>query len=104
MGQKLPEIERLIKRLKKNIRLDRVILFGSRSRGDWLQDSDVDLLLVSPDFKGVHFTKRAESILRLWDGKTRPEPICLTPEEYQERKEKITIVREAARHGVTVYP
>ncbi len=104
MGQKLPEIERLIKRLKKNIRLDRVILFGSRSRGDWLQDSDVDLLLVSPDFKGIHFTKRAESILRLWDGKTRPEPICLTPEEYQERKEKITVVREAARHGVTVYP
>lgn len=104
MGQKLPEIERLIKRLKKNIRLERVILFGSRSRGNWLQDSDVDLLLVSPDFKGVHFTKRAESILRLWDGKTRPEPICLTPEEYQERKEKITVVREAARHGITVYP
>ncbi len=104
MGQQVPEIERLIKRLTKNIRLDRAVLFGSRARGDWLYDSDVDLLLVSPDFEGVHFTKRAESVLRLWDGKTRPEPICLTPEEYQEQKERITVVREAARHGFTVYP
>ncbi len=104
MGQQAPEIERLIKRLRKSIRLDRVILFGSRARGDWLYDSDVDLVLVSPDFEGVHFTKRAESVLRLWDGKTRPEPICLTPEEYRKQKERVTVVGEAAKHGVTVYP
>ena len=36
--------------LGQHVRVERVILFGSRARGDASEDSDVDLLVVSPDF------------------------------------------------------
>lgn len=36
--------------LKRHVRIERVILFGSRARGDADWESDVDLLIVSPDF------------------------------------------------------
>jgi nucleoside phosphorylase len=36
--------------LRKRVRLDRIILFGSCAGRDDRQDSDIDLLVVSPDF------------------------------------------------------
>jgi predicted nucleotidyltransferase len=33
--------------------LTEVIVFGSRARGDHRPESDVDVLLVSPDFEGL---------------------------------------------------
>lgn len=104
MGQKLPGLSRLIASLKRDLRLDRAILFGSRARADWLMDSDVDLVIVSPDFEGKFFTDRAEEVLRLWKGNVSLHPICLTPDEFEERKQRITVVREASRKGVIVYP
>ncbi|MEK6607820.1 MAG: HEPN domain-containing protein [Myxococcota bacterium] len=32
-------------------RLERVALFGSRARGDWHEESDADLLVLTPDFE-----------------------------------------------------
>lgn len=104
MGQVSPEVDGLVRRLKGGIRVDLVLAFGSRARGDWLLDSDVDLLIVSPDFKGRHFTERAEDVLRLWKGTVPLDPICLTPDEFRERSRGITIIREASTKGVQVYP
>jgi len=36
--------------LARHVRVERVILFGSRARGETSEDSDVDLLVISPDF------------------------------------------------------
>lgn len=38
--------------LERRVRVDQIILFGSRARGDATEDSDIDLLVVSPDFGG----------------------------------------------------
>jgi len=44
------EIRRLVQSLKKNIKLDSVILFGSYAKGTAVEDSDVDIAVISPEF------------------------------------------------------
>ena len=36
--------------VRQRVRLDRIILFGTRARGEAKAESDIDLLVVSPDF------------------------------------------------------
>lgn len=40
----------------------KIILFGSAARGEWRQDSDVDVLVLMPD--GTHRRKAAQEIYR----------------------------------------
>ena len=43
-------ISQFAKALEQRVRVDQIILFGSWARGDATEDSDIDLLVVSPDF------------------------------------------------------
>jgi len=42
------------------IRVEGVFLFGSQVRGDSREGSDIDLIVVSPDFDGKSVRERAE--------------------------------------------
>jgi predicted nucleotidyltransferase len=42
-----------------------VYLFGSYARGDWLEDSDVDPVVVSPAFRGSDVGRRCPLVRRL---------------------------------------
>ncbi len=45
-------IEKFIKLLKEeNIIVEKVILFGSYAKGTYRKDSDIDLAIISPNFK-----------------------------------------------------
>ena len=52
------------------IRVEGVILFGSHARGEANEGSDIDLLIVSPDFEGLNTRARLERLgvaaARLW--------------------------------------
>ena len=54
MGQTATDIARFVKTfvnaLSERIQVELVILFGSRARGEASEESDIDLLVVSPDF------------------------------------------------------
>ena len=91
-------------RLGRHIQPERVILFGSRARGDYRGTSDYDLLIVAKRFRGVPWVRRAPLVIRLWDLPLDLEPICLTPEEFRRRSKELSIVGEAVREGVTMYP
>lgn len=85
--------------------LTRVIVFGSRAGEDYRPSSDVDLVLVSPDFEGVSNYARPKLFYRHWDYEELPDPefICLTPEEFEEkRKRRPNIVHRAVETGVEV--
>ncbi len=90
-------------RLEENLEPERIILFGSRSRGDHKETSDFDLVVVSKKFKGVPWVKRAPMVIRLWDYPLDLEAICLTPEEFDKRSEELSIVGEAAKSGIEVH-
>ncbi len=86
------EVERIIERyseeLKKlSIRPQRLILYGSYKRGNPREDSDIDLVVISNDFKGMNIRERLE-ILGLAAGRVfEPiEAIGYTEEEIKDIK------------------
>jgi len=95
------EVKRISQR--NEIKLDEIIVFGSRTREDYREDSDVDILLVSQDFAGVNWYQRPQPFHLEWnyDKLPAPEILCYTPEEFEtRRKKKPNIVRTAAKKGV----
>ena len=77
-----------------------MILFGSRARNEHLLESDVDVLIVSDRFANVKWPRRVGDVAELWDGLVALEPLCYTPEEFEEKCQQIGIVREAVSQGI----
>ena len=80
----------------------RAIAFGSRARGDALSTSDLDLILVSPQFAAVPFLKRPVEVLEALDYPGGLELLCYTPEEFEEKREEFGIVRVALDEGIAL--
>lgn len=89
-----------LKYIKKEFKPEKIILFGSRARGDNLKTSDIDLIVVSKKFEGVDWRKRMINVFGDWDKKQMLEPICYTPEEFEKKKKQIGIVRQAVKEGI----
>src|SRR3989338_9841839 len=102
MGKKADaKIKDFIKKVKKKYRIEKAILFGSRARGDNFNDSDYDIIIVSPDFANILFTQRIAKMYDFW--KHYPldiEPICYTPEEFEKKKKQIGLVQQAVKEGI----
>lgn len=102
-NEQVKEHLRRFKRLvEKRFHLQKMILFGSRARDDWLYTSDVDLILVSENFQSMNFLHRMSEISQLWDCDLSLEPLCYTPEEFERKKEELGIVRSALKYGIEI--
>lgn len=96
-GIKIRDIEQLRELLSKSpILIKSAFLFGSRARGDYLEESDWDLLIVSPEFAGIPFPNRATIFLKEVPLR-RVELLCYTEEEFQSRAMELGVVSEAAK-------
>lgn len=105
MGEKedlMSEIGDLIERLSKKIKIEKVIIFGSRARGEEEEESDVDLLIISPDFKAKKFRERALGFYKYSELDFPVDFICFTPEEFEKMKSRATIVKEALEEGILI--
>jgi predicted nucleotidyltransferase len=90
-----------INRLKENgISVDSVFFFGSRIRGDYLEDSDIDLLVISPDFKNIDIFKRLILLNKLWDYPIPAEITGYTKEEIRRLRKFSQYVRDATTEGI----
>ncbi|MDP2919639.1 MAG: nucleotidyltransferase domain-containing protein [Dehalococcoidia bacterium] len=84
------ELNNIIRRyrqelVKSGIRPGNIFLYGSYARGEAHEGSDIDLIIVSPDFKGLNLLKRLET-LGMAAGRVL-EPIQaygFTPQEIEE--------------------
>jgi predicted nucleotidyltransferase len=72
-----------------------LILFGGRARGDNFVTSDFDFIIVSDDFLGVSFVKRAAKLYELWQSSRDLEILCYTLEEWHRSKNKRGILLNA---------
>lgn len=94
------EIKRIARPFSKKI--DRVILFGSRAKGEEKLDSDADVIIVSDSFEGIPFKKRPDRFLDAWKLPIDLEVLCYSKEELKRKQKEIGLVREALRTGAPI--
>jgi predicted nucleotidyltransferase len=95
-------LKRYLNKIGKKFRIEKTILFGSRAKGDWKNESDIDLIVVSSDFSGINFRKRVVEVIGDWNENIDLEVFCYTPEEFEKKKNRISIVSEALKEGVII--
>ena len=102
-----PKINRLIqqfgRRLARRIDVDRIVLFGSRARGEALHECDIDLAVISPDFAGMHLFRRMELLAREWGLSEAADIFGYTPQEFEQASE-LTFAGQIRSTGKVVFP
>ncbi len=84
----------------RGIRSGRVFLFGSWSRGEQREDSDIDLAIVSPDFAPMDYWARIETLAGAVATVRAPiEAVAFTPDEFQDTDRPIAAF---ARTGIEI--
>lgn len=96
-----PYILRVVKRFLRSLPIEvkYAILFGSTVYGERLEDSDIDLIIVSEDFRGVPFERRIMLLQKLWKHKVPLEAFAFTPDEIEILKNKSIVIQEALEKG-----
>lgn len=106
--KKDPKIREFLSRpmplLRRRLRAQEVWIFGSRARGDSLEHSDLDVLIVSSAFEGVTWPERGRLLFERIGPMPGVEALCYTPQEFRRRRREIGIVAEAVREGFRVLP
>lgn len=104
----LPEnVRKALKKLKRDLVKVlgddvEVYLFGSYARGDWLENSDLDLIVVSNKFKGLSIGERYRLVRDLLPNSISVEILPYTLEEFKKAKKRSTIVRDALKYSVKI--
>lgn len=86
--------------IRRRFRPQRIILFGSRARGEAGEESDYDILIISDVFEGIPEVDRGADVYDFHPGTVSLDVLCLTPQEYEERRHGANIVTVVAREGV----
>jgi len=89
-----------VRRLARNITIHQAILTGSRATGSYLEDSDVDLIIVSDDFSKMLLPERLRYLQKQWKSKIPLEAFGYTVNEFRSLQRKSTYVKEAVRTGI----
>ena len=87
-------------RIKKVYSPEKIILFGSRVRGDNFKTSDFDFIIVSKKFSGIPFMQRLSKMYDYWNENVDIEAICYTPEEFKRKSKEYGIVKKALKEGI----
>jgi predicted nucleotidyltransferase len=96
------ELVRFLKRLKRELGVVEVYIFGSRAYGNPLLESDLDMIVVSEEFGKRSFIENMELLSRMWDGSFTVEMFPYTPEQLRRYAERKTVVSEALRKGIRI--
>lgn len=96
------EIKKITAQIIKNYRPERIILFGSLARGNFSEDSDVDLLIIK-ETKDRRID-RIKKILLEVDYNLPFEPLVYTQSELEERKKLgDSFILEVLSEGKVLY-
>lgn len=85
---------------ERGIRRSRIILYGSYATGEAREGSDIDLVVISPDFAGRGLWERINLMVPAIRVTHAPiEATALTPQEWESRD---SIVVDYAANGIEV--
>ncbi len=89
----------------KGLNISKLILFGSHAKGEAASESDIDIAIISKDFRDKDIFERAQmtkdaEILTIKKFMIPLDIITLTPEEFES---ETSLVAGYAREGEVVY-
>jgi predicted nucleotidyltransferase len=90
------------KEISRKVEVDRMIVFGSFTKGKFTKDSDIDLIIVSKAFRKKNFHERSLGLYKFWKLDRPFDFICLSPEEFENMRKRITIVSLAEKEGIEI--
>ncbi len=79
-----------------------VYLFGSYAKCEWLEDSDVDLIVVSDGFEGLDIGKRYALIRKLLPRDRSFEILTYTRREFEEALRRSIVVQDASEYWIRI--
>lgn len=85
----------------------RVLLFGSRARGNPHKHSDYDLIIVSPSFEQVNPLYRARGLRQVWysvGGDGPMDLICVTPAEFEADRQQASLIAAVLGEAIDLLP
>ena len=79
---------------ESGLKVEKLILFGSHAHDEARRDSDIDIAIVSPDFKDKDIFDRSKLIMKAEMATVEKfivplDLVMLTPEEYESRSSPI---------------
>jgi hypothetical protein len=98
----IKQLNKFISKLNSEFKIQNTIFFGSRTREKSKRESDIDLIIVSKDFKKMNFIERAARMYDFWDMDYPVDFLCYTPEEFNKLKRRVSIVRQALNEGIVL--
>ena len=99
------QLEEIIKRIKSNYRLEKIILFGSYAYGKPTENSDLDLLVVVKSSNQPRHKRAREIRKHLWGVTDIPKDILVyTEDEIEEWKGvEDAFITRVLREGKILY-
>ena len=91
-----------VKKARTRINVKYALLFGSAARGTMNKDSDIDLIVLSDDFKNMDLGKRLVALSRLRGREFIKQPMDIlgyTPSEFNSLARRSAMFAEAKRQG-----
>lgn len=95
-------IHKYLFKLKLNgLNVSRAILYGSQVRGDFHEDSDIDLILISPEFENLCWSQEglAWEVAQFLDWRIEP---VLFGEHYFEEHDWHPLIDTVKREGIEI--
>ncbi len=96
-------MERCLKGKRLNVK--KIILFGSQITGKATKESDIDIVIISEDFRGKNIFERAEltkeaEIMTIKKFMIPLDIITLTPDEFES---ETSLIAEYAKQGEVLF-
>jgi predicted nucleotidyltransferase len=96
-------LNEIVKRILKKVKAQKIILFGSRVRGNYTEESDYDLLVICDDF--IDVKKLSKEIYSQFIGINKGVDVIIRPEKYiNESKSNInSFIGNIINEGEVIY-
>jgi hypothetical protein len=79
----------------RQLRPERVLIFGSRARGTASEESDLDVIIIAREFGDVPFLRRMPMLMKMIPFPKHIDYLCYTPEEFNRIKNASSILTDA---------
>jgi len=90
---------------ENNVEIDKIILFGSRARGDYREDSDWDILIVTKERldRRKYLKVYSKIIDFLYENNIQCDIVIMDKETFEKKKDVVnTIANEALIEGILI--